>query len=148
MVRIATNADFEGTRWSSNAVMISGQTTYLRPVASVMRLFKRVNGKQGVAVISHPSDLDVAASRTDNKLYLHVANTNYAKAVEASFSVLGIAVGGGRVYEIAPEDPLECVFEGAPDLFKPTEKVIAAAPVLKWTFPARSVSAVELELSL
>ena len=111
-----------------------------------MRLFKRVNGKQGVAVTSSPSDLDIAASRTGNKLYLHVANTNYNRSVGASFSVPGMTVAGGKVYEIAPEDPLECVYEGAPDLFKPTEKAIAAAPVLKWTFPARSVSAVELDL--
>lgn len=146
MLKISTNADFEGTRWASNAVMISGGTSYLRPVASVMRLFKRVNGKQGVAVTSRPSDLDIAASRTGNKLYLHVANTNYNRSVGASFSVPGMTVGGGKVYEIAPEDPLECIYEGAPDLFKPTEKAIAPAPVARWTFPARSVSAVELDL--
>ena len=117
----------------------------MRPVASVTRLFKRVNGKQGVAVTAYPPDLDIAASRTGDKLYLHVANMNY-QSPWGSFTVPGMTVASGKVHEIAPEDPLACVFEGAPDLFKPTEKAIAAAPVLKWTFPARSVSAVELDL--
>ena len=79
-------------------------------------------------------------------MYLHVANLNYRRAVEASFAVDGMAVVGGTVHEIAPEDPLEIVFEGAPDVFAPKEKAIPAAPLLKWTFPARSVSAVELDL--
>lgn len=146
IIAIATNADFEGTRWSSNAVMLSGRQCYMRPVASVMRLFKRVNGRQAVGVKSCPPDLDIAASRTGNKLYLHVANTNYHKAVEASFSVPGMAVTGGTVHEIAPEDPLEIVYEGEPDVFAPKQKALAAAPAARWSFPARSVSAVELDL--
>ncbi|MBE0660006.1 MAG: alpha-L-arabinofuranosidase [Bryobacteraceae bacterium] len=147
MVKIATNADFEGTRWASNAVMISGRLTYLMPVASVMRLFKRVNGKQAVTVKSCPAELDIAASRTGDRVYLHVANTSYSRAVEASFSVQGRAIGRGTVHEIAPEDPMETVCEATPDVFKPKEKAIGAGPVMKWSFPARSVSAVELELT-
>ncbi|MFB3829327.1 MAG: alpha-L-arabinofuranosidase [Bryobacteraceae bacterium] len=146
LIRISTNADFEGTRWASNAVMISGGQVYMMPVASVMRLFKRVNGEQGVAVKSCPADLDIAASRTGEKVYLHVANMNYHRPVEASFAVSGMAVTGGRVFEIAPEDPLECVYEGAPGVFAPVEKALPAAAVPKWSFPPRSVSAVELEV--
>lgn len=146
MVRIATNADFEGTRWASNAVMISGRTCYMRPVASVMRLFKRVSGRQGVRVTTCPADLDIAASRTGNKLYLHVANMNYSRSVTASFNVAGMTVTGGTVHEIAPEDPLAIVYEGAPDVFRPVEKTIPMRAGMRWPFPARSVSAVELDL--
>jgi alpha-L-arabinofuranosidase len=146
MLEMATNADFEGTRWASNAVMISGASSYLMPVGSVMRLFKRVNGKQAVGVRSSPPDLDIAASRTGNKLYLHVANLSYARPVETEFAVQGVTVVSGKVHEIAPEDPLEVVFEGAPDVFAPRERAIAPGPVATWRFPARSVSAVELEL--
>lgn len=145
MVRIATNADFEGTRWASNAVMISGQLCYMATVASVMRLFKKVNGKQAVAVKSCPTDLDIAASRTGNKLFLHVANMNFKRSVEAVFSVAGMAVGQGKVHEIAPEDPFETVFEGAPNVFAPKEKMLAQGS--KWSFPARSVSAIEFALT-
>jgi alpha-L-arabinofuranosidase len=146
MVKIATNADFEGTRWASNAVFISGSSSYLAVNGVVQRLFKRVNGKQGVAVVSSPPDLDIAASRTGNKVYLHVANMNFNKSVDASFSVPGMAILRGKVHEIAPEDPLEVTFETAPDVFAPVEKAIAEGASVKWSFPARSVSAVELEM--
>ena len=33
------------------------------PSGTVMRLFKRVNGKQAVRVAAAPGDLDIAASR-------------------------------------------------------------------------------------
>lgn len=147
MVKIATNADFEGTRWASNAVMISGRLTYMMPVASVMRLFKRVNGKQAVTVKSCPGALDIAASRTGDRVFLHVANMDYYRPVEASFSVQGRAIRGGAVHEIAPDDPMETVCEATPDVFAPVRKTIPAAPILKWSFPARSVSAVEIELT-
>ncbi|MBE0659354.1 MAG: hypothetical protein IH602_16800 [Bryobacteraceae bacterium] len=147
MVKIATNADFEGTRWTSNAVMIFGRLTYMMRVASVMRLFKRVNGKRAVTVKACPAGLDIAASRTGDRVYLHVANMDYSKPVEASVSVQGRTIAGGTVHEIAPEDPMETVCEATPDVFAPKEKAIAAAPVMKWSFPARSVSAVELELT-
>jgi hypothetical protein len=71
---------------------------------------------------------------------------NYHRPVEAAFAVDGMAVTGGKVYEIAPEDPLECVYEGAPNVFAPVEKALPAAAVVKWSFPARSVSAVELDV--
>jgi hypothetical protein len=145
MVKIATNADFEGTRWASNAVMISGRAAYLMPVAAVMRLFKRVNGKQGVSVTNQPAGLDIAASRTGTKIYLHVANTNFRLPVEASFAVRGMNILRGSVHEIAPDDPLEAVYEGAPDVLKPKVTTLPAGAGARWSFPARSVSAVELE---
>ena len=52
--------------------------SYLTPVGSAMRLFRRHNGKQGVAVRSAPANLDIAASRSGNKLFLHVVNTDYS----------------------------------------------------------------------
>jgi hypothetical protein len=147
-VKIATAADFAGTRWTINAVMIPvpGGASYLMPVGSVARLFRRQNGEQGVAVKSAPSDLDIAASRTADKLFLHVANLSYRRPVEAAFVVQGMTVAGGRVFEIAPEDPRTYVSQEQPAVFTPKEKPLGAGPVFKWRFPATSVSAVELEL--
>ena len=62
------------------------------PVGSIARLFKRYNGTHGVAVKSAPSGLDIAASRAGNKVFLHVANLEYRKTIEASFAVEGLAV--------------------------------------------------------
>ncbi len=145
-VKIATAADFEGTRWTQNAVMIgvpSGKS-YMMPVASIARLFKRYNGTQGVAVTSAPSGLDIAASRAGNKVYLHVANLQYRGSVEASFALTGMKVAAGKTWAIAPENLRQFVSADQTDIFTPVETAIPDQSLPKWSFPAGSVTAVEL----
>jgi alpha-N-arabinofuranosidase len=148
-VKIATAADFFGARWTVTAVMmpVPGGSSYLMPVGSVMRLFKQYNGRQGVKVKSAPSDLDIAASRSADRVWLHVANMNYSRSREVTFAVEGRTIIGGRVYEIAPESPRAYVSETAPNVFAPVEMALTVKPEPKWRFPAASVSAVELELT-
>ena len=145
-VKIATAADFQGTRCTNNAVMlpVPRGNSFLMPVGSIARLFKRYNGTQGVAVKSAPAGLDIAASRTGNKLYLHVANTEYRRSVEASFAVDGMQLSAGRVYAIAPDDLRQYVNQDQPDIFRPVESTLSPQPVLRWRFPAGSVTVVEL----
>ncbi len=145
-VKIATAADFEGTRWTNNAVMLgvpSGKT-FMMPVASIARLFKRYNGTQGVAVSATPPGLDIAASRASNKVYLHVANLRYSGSVETSFAVAGMKIASGRTWAIAPENLRQFVSVDQTDVFKFVEAPIPDQPVLKWRFPPGSVTAVEL----
>lgn len=146
-VKIATAADFQGNRWTVNAVMLQTPrgVSYLMPVGSIAQLFKRYNGKQGVAVKSSPSSLDIAASRTAEKLFLHVANLDYRRSVEASFAVEGMTVTGGQAHAIAPDDLRQYVSQDQPHVFRPVDSALPAGPVLKWRFPAGSVTAVELE---
>jgi alpha-L-arabinofuranosidase len=145
-VKIATAADFNGMRWTTNAVMhqVPGGVSYLLPVGAVMRLFRRHGGERHVAVKSAPSSLDVAASRKGDKIFLHVANMNYARSAEATFAVDGLAITGVRVFEIAPEKPRQEISPRNPNVFDAREKMVAAGEVFRWSFPARSVSAVEL----
>jgi alpha-L-arabinofuranosidase len=145
-VKIATAADLCGTRWTVNAVMIPVPRgrSYLMPVASVMRLFAKHNGRQGVAVSACPSDLDIAASRTGNQFFLHIANLNYSQPVRATFSIKGMPVTQGRLFQIAPGNLREYVNQDRPDAFAAREEPMTAANLL-WRFPAGSVSAVELE---
>lgn len=147
-VKIATAADFFGTRWTTNAVMVQVPrgVSYLMPVGCVMRLFKRHNGKQGITVQSCPSDLDIAASCSGPHVFLHVANLNFRKPVEVGFVVEGMSIAGGKVFQIAPESPREYVNEDRPDIFAPKEEVLTPEPAANWRFPPASVSAVELEL--
>lgn len=147
-VRMMTAADFAGSRWTVNAVMLQTPRgiSFLTPAGAIMRLYKRHNGKQGVAVTSAPPELDVAASRTGNRVFLHVLNRSFSRAVQASFAVSGFAVQGGRVHEIAPEDPRTAVGLDQPRVFDPREAALRAGSEASWKFPAASVSAVELEL--
>ena len=148
-VKISTAADFQGTRWTVNAVMVPVPrgNSYLMPVASIARLFKTHNGKQGVAVHGSPSGLDIAASRTGGKVFLHVANLEYRKSVEASFAIDGMTITGGRTLQIAPEDLRQNVNQDQPNVFQPKEAALPSGPAPKWRFPAGSVTVVELDLS-
>jgi hypothetical protein len=148
-VGIATAADFNGTRWTVVAVrtQVPHGVSYLTPAGSVARLFKRHNGREAVAVAAAPAGLDVAASRTGDALFLHVANLRYADAVEATFAVDGRTIAGGRVVEIAPDDPRLAVSQDEPDVFAPRERPLPPGPEVPWRFPAASVSAVELRLA-
>ena len=113
----------------------------------MFNLFKKHNGGKGIAVDSAPGELDIAASRSAEKIFLHVANTSCDRSVEAVFSVPGMSVTGGRVYQIAPDDLRAYVSQDRPDTFAPSEHELKGGPELKWRFAPGSVSAVELEVS-
>ena len=121
-------------------------SSYLMPVGSIMRLFKKYNGQQAVKVASAPPSLDIAAARTGNKVYLHVLNLEYSRAVEVSLQVASKEIKSARVFEIAPENLRQAVNQDQPHVFEPQEKIGAAGKPAQWRFPAGSVSAVELEL--
>jgi hypothetical protein len=140
-VKIATAADFQGNRWTNVAVALpTPRAAYPMPAGSIARLFRRHNGTHAVAVKRAPAGLDIAASRSGSRLYLHVANLEYGRAVEAAFP----GAKGGRVFEIAPENLRSSVNQDQREIFSPREKVMAGA---SWRFPAGSVSAIELELA-
>jgi alpha-L-arabinofuranosidase len=145
-VKIATAADFQGNRWTVNCVMLQtpGRVSYLMPVGSVAGLFRRYNGTHGVRVRNHPPELDIAASRKGNRLFLHVANVSYSRAVEASFAVNGMTVTSGEIHTIAPQDLRQYVNHDQPDAFRPLHLALTG-PVFRWRFPAGSVTAVELD---
>src|SRR5439155_20709616 len=111
---------------------------------SIARLFKRYNGTQGVAVTSAPPGLDVAASRSGNTIYLHVANIKYRDSIEVTLAVEGMQVLSARTWAIAPDNLRQFVSVEHPNVFDPVEAAIAGPSPLKWRFPAGSVTAVEL----
>ncbi len=149
-VKICTGADFCSSRWTVNAVMmpVPRGKSFLLPVGSIMRLYKKNIGTHGLSILSSPPGLDIAASRNNNKIFLHVLNMNYKDPVKAGFSVDGAAITGGKVLEIAPENPRAYVNQNRPDAFDPEVKELKSGEPIEWTFPARSVSAVELDISV
>lgn len=146
ILKISTLADFCGTRWQNNAVMIptpSGRS-FMMPVAMIMSLYRKHTGQNSLHINSTDKNLDITASRTGNRIFLHVVNINRTESVAAQFKVEGVKILSGRVFSIAL-DPAYEVFEYAPDVTSPRESEIL--PGHKWTFPAASVSAVELDIS-
>ena len=145
-LKIATLADFCGTRWQVNALMIPVPhgRTYLMPVALVMSLYRHHTGRQAVQVGRVPEGLDVVASRTGDRLFLHVVNTNRRRSVTTPLAVEGMQITSGRVFQLAG-DPQYEVIESQPDQIVPVEKRLPRDA--KWTFPEASVSAVELDVA-
>jgi alpha-L-arabinofuranosidase len=145
VLKIATLADFCGTRWQVNAIMIPvpGGKAYLMPVARVMALYRRHSGAEFVNTLAVPDGLDVTASRSGNKLYLHVINTRRKMPVKAKLSIQGYPATGGKVYQISADPELE-IMECTRDALASVQKDLP--PNMEWTFPAASVSAVELAL--
>jgi len=144
ILEIATLADFFGNRWQVNAIIIPTPIRklkpYLQPVGWVMMLYRRHVGKEAISV-DYPSDLDVVASRTGNRIYLHVVNTQMERGIKVNLEVDGMKIIRGKAYEIA-EDPEFEITELTPDAFKPFEKELTGS---EWYFPAASVTAIELE---
>jgi alpha-L-arabinofuranosidase len=144
-LKIATLADFCGTRWQVNAVMIPvpGGKSYMMPVALVMSLYRHHTGNKAVDVSKAPDALDVTASRTSERVYLHVVNTKRDRSVTAQLIIAGLKIASGRIFELAG-DPQYEVIQTQPNQIVPVEKTLPANA--RWTFPPASVSAVELNV--
>jgi alpha-L-arabinofuranosidase len=148
IIRICTGADFCGNRWTVNAVMMTVPRgfSFLLPIGTLMRLFNRHKGTHGINVTTTPEGLDIAASRKDDRVFLQVLNMNFSKDITADFSVEGFTPDGGTVYEIAPEEPRAYVDQTRPEALKPREKAFPDGAAPTWTFPARSVSVMEMKI--
>jgi alpha-L-arabinofuranosidase len=147
VLKIATAADFCGTRWQVNAVMIPVPhgRAYLMPVARVMKLYRHHVGSHALEVTSCPEGLDVVASRSGNKLFLHVVNTDRTRSAAAELHVPGAEIDSAIAHQIA-DDPMVEVFELNSSEVMQTKKLTLNSNG-KWTFPAASVTAVIVELA-
>lgn len=148
LLKVATVADFCGTRWQNNAVIIpvprNQGKAYLQPAARVMQLYRHHLGKQAIALTHTPDGLDITASRSDNTVFLHVVNTQRTRAIKANLQIAGHQIQSGRVYEIADDPMVEVTLLNSADVMRIIEKPITN--LATWEFPAASVSAVELTL--
>jgi len=124
-------------------IPVPGGHSFMMPVARIMSLYRHHQGGQAIDVTNTPDGLDVTASITADRVYLHVVNTQRKRSVDTTLQVAGKAIKSGRVFTLATEPEFE-VFEHREDVLEPVEQ--AVPPSGKWTFPAASVSAVELDV--
>jgi hypothetical protein len=143
-LKIATLADFCGTRWQVNAIMIPtpGGRSYMMPVALVMALYRHHTGDRAVTVTKSPEGLDVTASRSNDRLFLHVINTNRNRSVTARLTVDGMTIRTGKVFQLAAAPEFEVIETQAREI-TPMQKDLP--PDRLWTFPPASVAALELD---
>jgi hypothetical protein len=146
LLKIATLADFCGSLWMVNAIMIPNPAgwagdAYLMPVARILSLYRKHMGRQAVGVERAPQGLDVTASRRGNRVYLYVVNPRLAETVRAQLKVAGRRVVSGQVFEIA-DDPWREMDVTIRDAFRARRRTLPANA--RWSFPPASVTAVEL----
>jgi hypothetical protein len=73
---------------------------------------------------------------------MHAVNTNRTRSIQADLRVDGMKIVGGRTFTLAANPEFE-VFEHRSDVLEPLEQPLPAGG--RWTFPAASVTAVELD---
>jgi alpha-N-arabinofuranosidase len=146
VLKVATAADFCGTRWQVNAVMIPVPhgKSYLMPVARVMQLYRHHIGRDAVDVSATPDGLDVVASRTDDTLYLHIVNTRRDASASAELRIPGVEVERATAYEIADDPMIEVSDLNAGEVMQIKERQLSSSQA--WEFPAASVTAVEVRI--
>ena len=147
VLKIATAADFCGTRWQVNAVMIPVPhgKAYLMPVARVMKLYRHHIGSHAVDVTNCPDGLDVVASRTGEKVFLHVVNTDRTRSASAELRLSDGAIGSATAHQIVDDPMVEVSELNSSHVMQAKQKALSADG--KWSFPAASVTAVEIELA-
>ncbi|MEM9657972.1 MAG: alpha-L-arabinofuranosidase, partial [Planctomycetota bacterium] len=146
LLTVATAADFCGNRWQVNAVMIPTPpgrgNAFLMPVARVMSLYRRHIGQNFLDVKATPDGLDVTASRTKNRVFLHVVNTLRTKSVAAKVELSGLSPKSVDAFEIAADPGFE-ITRFQPRGLDPVAKRLPLGQA--WEFPPASVTAVEIE---
>lgn len=144
-LKIATLADFCGTRWQVNALMIPvpGGRSYLMPVGLVMALYRHHTGQRSCRVVHTPADLDVTASRTGRTLFLHVVNTSRTRTITVTIDPGPVKLRGGRAFTLVGQPDAE-IIETDPDVVQLVEESVTDNGT--WTFRPASVSALELQI--
>lgn len=145
IIDIATLADFAGTTWTVNAVMLGSprEQPYLLPVGHIMRLFRRQSGTHGLAVTSDSTSIEVSASRSGDTLYVHVVNTSLDGPADVTLDFGGGAAKSIRAHRINPDIDTG-IDSTALDVFAVTTTTEPATGKLR--VPKASVTAYEIEI--
>jgi alpha-L-arabinofuranosidase len=148
VLKIATAADFCGTRWQNNAVIIptpkGSNRAYLQPVARVMQLYRHHVGSHAIRVEGQPDALDVVASRRGDTVNLHVVNTRRTRSVNTTIRIAGEVIQRGRVFEITADPTEEVSYLNDAEVMRPRQTPFPTNGL--WDFPAASVSALEIQI--
>lgn len=146
LLKIATLADFCGTRWQVNAIMIPvpGGKSFMMPVARIMHLYRHHTGKEAIHIDHKSGDLDVTASRTDDTIYLHVVNTSRNRTIKTPIHIDNMSVKSAKAFEISADPEFE-ILRAENNPLIPKERVLQVQEPVE--FPPASVMALELKVT-
>lgn len=147
IVDIATMADFFGTVWQVNAIILPYQIhfyegwfkPYLQPVGSVMSLFRHHQGDYMVDT-SYNGAIDAVSSVTDNKYFLHIANTDMNYSQDIKLDIGDKKIKSATMYYIVEKADVE-ITQVNRDVFSVKTQEIENG---RFTLPAAAVAAIEI----
>ncbi|MBR2459648.1 MAG: hypothetical protein IKB34_00240 [Clostridia bacterium] len=146
IIDIATMADFFGNVWQVNALMIPTpihrSEPYLQPVGAVMKLFGKYQGKRAIDV-SYSGDIDAVASRTADKIYLHITNTSMSSSQELKLDLGREKVTSVEMHCISASPDTEIT----PDNTNVFDAVTTKERTDRLLLPPAAVAALEITLN-
>jgi alpha-L-arabinofuranosidase len=147
IIDICTLADFAGTSWLVNAVLLGSprEQPYLLPVGHIMRLFKTQSGTHGLSSESDTKSVIVSASRSDNTVYVHVTNTDINKDAEINIDLGGVQAKDIQCHRISPENINDAIDSTNLDVFAVRQSTVPGLNGIN--IPRASVSAFVIELA-
>lgn len=145
VLKIATAADFAGTRWTVNAIIMGTHPdrTFLMPVALIMRQYRKYLGERAVSIRHAPEDVDVVASRTGDTVYLNLVNTRRDRSVKLDLAIEGLAVTAGKGTLIADDPMVEVSSWNCQDVMQSREVTLRPGEPVE--LPAAGVLSLALE---
>nr|UZM28264.1 hypothetical protein [uncultured bacterium] len=147
VLKIATAADFCGTRWNVNAIMLGTHPdrVFLMPVARVMRQYRKHLGSHAIRLDGVPTGIDAVASRRGDRVYINLVNTSFDQPQLIDIKIEGAMVVSGRGTVIEESPTTEISSLNCLDVMQPQE--IAWSSDERMKLPPASVTSIELEIS-
>jgi len=147
VLKIATAADFCGTRWNVNAIILGThpKRTFLMPVAIIMRQYRKYLGDRAVKVTRTPTDIDAVASRTADKLYLNLVNTSRTRTRRVHLNIANMKVSTGKGTVLVDDPTTEISSFNCLKVMQPRDFTLALGKPIE--LPPASVTSMELTVT-
>ena len=110
-----------------------------------MALYRAHMGDTAVGVVAASDGLDITASRTADRLFLHVVNTRMNRPADVHIDIKGATIRSAKALEIAV-DPFVEIDESAPDVLNPKVRDLSIEG--EWRIPSASVAALEIDIDV
>lgn len=139
-------ANVGGFQWNTNLIGFDASTSYGAPSYYVQQMFGTLHGDHVVASALTGADptVSVVASRAGaGRTYLTVVNPT-AAAVSTAVAVRGATVGATATATTLTGDPTAVNSIGKPNAVMPATSVVAVGGAFDYTFPANSVTVLQL----
>jgi alpha-N-arabinofuranosidase len=144
VLKIATAADFCGTRWSVNAILLGThpERTFLMPVARVMQQYRQHLGKNRLEIVSSDETIDAVASRTEDTIFVNLVNTQRDRSQTLHLAIEGATILAGEGKMLVDDPMTEISSLNCNQVMQP--KSVTLSPQHTLEFPPAAVASLAI----